>query len=254
MNDGVTAVSIQDVCVTFTRWGQRVAALDTVSLSIPAGQWLMLVGHNGSGKSTLLKAVCGQIRLEYGIIDLFGDRLGSLSARRLAEQVFLVHQDPLVGTAPALTVFENLLVADADAARSHAPRRQLHAEYHELLAPLGLASRLRQLVRYLSGGERQLLALLIARLRRSPVVLLDEPLAALDPGKAQLCLDLIKELNRSGRTVLQVTHDPDLALSCGHRTVVLRAGRVAFDQSGHSRAADDLRKAWTPDLPGEPSR
>jgi putative ABC transport system ATP-binding protein len=166
----------------------------------------------------------------------------------MAEHVFHVHQDPLMGTAPKLTLFENLMVADHQAQAEGTSRRELAEKYHELLRPIGLADRMKQLARYLSGGERQLIALLIARLRPSSLMLLDEPLAALDPEKAELCLDLIRTLHREGRTIVQVTHDPSLALSGGDRTVALRDGRIVYDRKDTERELTELQELWSSQL------
>ena len=84
----------------------------------------------------------------------------------------------------------------------------------------------------------------MARLRPAAVILLDEPLAALDPAKAELCLGQIKALNDEGKTLLQVTHDPNLAMAGGDRTIVLRQGRIVYDESRGGREVDSLRQAW----------
>ncbi len=243
-------IEIKGLTVTFSRWRQTVKAIEGVNLTVPAGQWMVVVGHNGSGKSTLLRAISGLLTPNGGEIRIDGDSLGGLSSAQVAERVFHVHQDPLLGTAPTLTLFENLFVADAAAQNGGASRNDLLDKYSDLLRPLGLADRLKQLARYLSGGERQLLALTVARLRPAAVMLLDEPLAALDPVKAELCLEQIKALNDEGKTILQVTHDPNLAISAGDRTLVLRQGRFAYDEVGDRREADSLRKAWSLDAGG----
>jgi ABC-type nitrate/sulfonate/bicarbonate transport system ATPase subunit len=95
-----------------------------------------------------------------------------------------------------------------------------------MLASVGLADRKHQLARYLSGGERQLLGFLIAQIRSSEVLLLDEPLAALDPAKEQLCLQLIAEIWKAGRTIVQVTHDHAIATSLGNRVIEMADGKV----------------------------
>ena len=248
MNATKMAVEARDLTISFSRWGQSVKALDNVSLSIPTGQWVMLVGHNGSGKSTLLKAISGRLNPDGGEIKIDGEQLNGFRASRIAEHIFHVYQDPLMGTAPKLTLFENLMVADHQAQTEGTSRRGLVEKYHELLRPVGLADRMKQLAQYLSGGERQLIALLIARLRPSSLLLLDEPLAALDPAKAELCLELIRTLHRGGRTVVQVTHDPSLALSGGGRTVVLCNGRIVYDRKETARKLTELQELWSSHL------
>ncbi len=244
-------LEVRDLTVTFSRWGQTVAALNSVNLRVPRGQWLILVGPNGSGKSTLLKSISGRTRPSSGEILVEGRSLNSMSTAEAASKVFHVHQDPLLGTAPILTVFENLAVADREAQLNRESRRLLTKKYDELLKPLGLAERLRQPALTLSGGERQLLALLIARLRPSSLVLLDEPLAALDPVKVEMCLKEIDELHRQGRTIIQVTHDQESAVSLGDRTVALQGGRIFYDEMSFSRSRSALDSYWSVSIAGD---
>lgn len=244
MNDMKMAVEVKDLTVTFSRWGQNIKALDNVNLSIPAGQWVMLIGHNGSGKSTLLKAISGRLDRTYGEINIDGKRVESLRGSLMAERVFHVHQDPLIGTASKLTLFENLMVADHQGQAVGTSKSELLHKYRELLQPLGLADRMKQLARYFSGGERQLIALLIARLRPSSLMLLDEPLAALDPAKTDLCLEQIDLLHKAGRTIIQVTHDPRLASEVGNRTVALRDGGIVYDERAEDRNHKELHDLW----------
>lgn len=114
MSEGAI-LEVDGLTVTFNRWGQTVSALNSLSFSIPAGQWVMLVGHNGSGKSTLLKTIAGQISPSKGKVIVAGVSPDDLRASDLADRVFYVHQDPLAGTAAKLTLFENLFVADHQA-------------------------------------------------------------------------------------------------------------------------------------------
>ena len=157
------AVEIGDLTVTFSRWGQTVTALDHVNVRVPKGQWVMLVGHNGSGKSTLLRSISGRLTPDAGTIAIDGRLINGSRSSSAAAQVFHVHQDPLLGTAAKLTLFENLLVADHQAQMDRTSRRKLVAKYEGLLCSIGLSGRLNQLVQYFSGGERQLIALVIAR-------------------------------------------------------------------------------------------
>jgi len=253
-------IDIQNLQVTFERWGNKIQALNNVSMTVPAGQWLMLVGPNGSGKSTILKTMSGRLKPDNGGVRIDGSSIVGMNAEQLSNAVFLVHQDPLLGSAPLLTVYENMLVADnklhaqnADLTDIVLPvdavetsfsfvrilqvirrlrgNKKLEEKYSNLLKPYGLDSRLKQPVKTLSGGERQLLALLIAGLRPSSVILLDEPLAALDPEKTEQCIEQIRALHRQGRTIIQVTHDEELTATLGDRTVALRNGEVVFDET-----------------------
>ena len=99
-------IEIQHLQVTFERWGNRVHALKDVSITVPAGQWLMLVGPNGSGKSTILRVLSGRLKPDCGAARIDGNDVTGMDARQLSTAVFLVHQDPLLGSAPLLTVYE----------------------------------------------------------------------------------------------------------------------------------------------------
>jgi len=237
-------LTTNDLSVTYSRWGQTIKALDMVTTSVAKGEWVVLVGPNGSGKSTFLKVVSGQVIADSGVARIDGREVRDMTFRELADYVFLVQQDPLLGTAPILTVFENLMVVDHDGKMSHGSKHALSRKYLDLLTPLGLGNRMKQPVKTLSGGERQLLALLIARLRPSPLVLLDEPLSSLDPQKAELCMNEVSTLNSMGKTVIQVTHDAESAVSIGTRTLVFGSGRLIYDSNGKQRSLEAIRQFW----------
>ena len=281
MNNKNIVLEANDLTTTFSRWGQTVKALDNINLSIYEGQWVMLVGHNGSGKSTLLKSFNKQVIPNKGNVCINKKNIKELSSSEISNYIFYVHQNPLFGTAPNLTLFENLIVADYfhqkengnSLVKTHKlelkelknkniiefikiflksilnkPQPELIEKYKTLLAPLGLSERLNQLVAYLSGGERQLLTLLIANLRPSPLILLDEPFSALDPQKTALCLEQIKKLHQQGRTLLQVTHDPTLALYEGDRTILMSDGAILYDENSEKRNADILHNLWVKNI------
>lgn len=239
------AVDIKDLVVTFSKWGQNVNALDGINLEILKGQWVMVVGHNGSGKSTLLKAISGQERLKQGHVFVDNKSVAEMKSSEIASKIFRVHQDPLLGTAPKLTLFENLMVADYEAQAEGLKRTDLKYKYEILLKPLGLAGRLKQLLCYFSGGERQLISLLITMLRPSSLLLLDEPLAALDPVKSKLCLEVISQLHKKGNTIIQVTHDPDFAVFGGNRSIVLSHGKIIYDKPDKHREFNVIHEAWS---------
>lgn len=220
---------VEQLTVRFSRWGQTLDALKDLSLDVSDHEWVLVLGHNGAGKSTLLKAVAGLIEPTSGIITIRGRRTSGMSASQLAESVFIVHQDPLLGSAPLLTVFENLFAADPQAAKG-IPREHLLKRYADLLEPLGLADRLRQPVKLLSGGERQLLAIAVAGVRPAPLILLDEPIAALDPTKSLLCVNEIAKLHAAGKTIVQVAHDTRLLMNHATRSVTIQGSTVSEDR------------------------
>jgi len=234
------SVELKGARVSYERWGESICPFDGLDLSIAPGEWVMLAGPNGSGKTTLLRAMAGTQQLDRGRIELWGVDPGSATAAQRTSLVYSVSQNPLAGTASDLTEFENLYLADDC---PHRPRAELMERYGAMLQPLGLRGQLTQRLTTLSGGQRQLLAIVMAGLRQTRLVLLDEPLAALDPSREQLALDCIRALWCSGKTIVQVTHDPHLMVSEGTRTLVLADGHFVYDQYANQRDKNGLRDA-----------
>ena len=243
-------LQVDNLTVSFSRWGQNTEALRGLSFSVPLGQWVLLVGANGAGKSVCLRAISGWTKLSQGVILVGGRPVTRMSPSEVAENIFYVHQDPVRGTAPTLTVYENLTVADHGANQRRESKKILMEKYAELIAPIGLSDRLNQPVKTLSGGERQLLTIIIAGLRPSGLILLDEPTAALDPRRSDLCLELIARLHKQGKTIVQITHDERSSASVGERTIVLSEGRVAYDTATGPRTLNAIRKHWFNNLNG----
>lgn len=227
------AISIRHGSCSFELHGQVIRALEEVDLEVKHGQFILLGGANGSGKTTLLGLIDGELEPTTGMVVVHGTP-GRRGSRKWRDSVFHIRQDPTAATAPALSVYENLFVADQTSSnRSRASRLE---HYRGLLSTVGLDHRLHQQCAALSGGERQVLAFLVAKLRLAPIVLLDEPIASLDAGRSQSCLGLIQELSNAGRTVLMVTHNVDLLASLGDRTIILSQGRISYDEMAQSRS------------------
>ncbi|MFM7052150.1 MAG: ABC transporter ATP-binding protein [Planctomycetota bacterium] len=227
----------------------EVRALDGVSLSIDEGSWTVVIGTNGSGKSTLQGAVSGTFALDAGRVVVAGRDVTSWSEHRRATLVGRVFQDPFAGTAPELTVAENMALASRRSnLRSLLPLgvRARREEWRALLRRigLGLEDRLDDPIGLLSGGQRQAITLLMATLTRPRVLLLDEHTAALDPRSAELVIGLTESLVRESRsTTLMVTHSMQQAATLGDRLVAMHRGRVYLDVSGAEKrmlGEDDL--------------
>jgi putative tryptophan/tyrosine transport system ATP-binding protein len=213
----------------------EVEALSGIDLDVPAGQFVSIIGSNGSGKSTLLNSIAGTFRLTEGAV-LLGDRDVSRQPEHVrSRSIGRVFQDPRAGTAPSLTIEENLAISLLRSRRSGLrrgvtnPRR---AVMREQLRPLGmgLEQRLGAQVLKLSGGQRQALSLLMATIAEPSLLLLDEHTAALDPKVAATIMDLTAAIVVDrGLTTLMVTHNMDLALRYGDRLIMMHAGRVVLD-------------------------
>ena len=226
-------------------------ALDGVSLALEKGDFATIVGSNGAGKSTLFNAITGGFIADEGCIVLGGEDITFTPEYQRSKVIGHLFQDPLKGTAPNMTIEENLALAYLRAGKaqrayfSRISRRDKDL-FRERLALLGmgLEDRMKQPVGLLSGGQRQALTLLMATLVTPKLLLLDEHTAALDPATADKVLALTREIvSRQGITCLMVTHNMRQALELGNRTLMMDGGRIVFDVQGRERAGmtvDDL--------------
>ncbi len=217
-------------------------ALDGLSLEVPAGQFVTVLGSNGSGKSTLFNAILGKILPDSGRILLGEEDITRQKDYRRALNIGCLYQNPLRGTAPSMTIEENLALAyTRKASRSFfAVNHRDNAYFRDLLATLGmgLEDRMKTKMGLLSGGQRQAASLLMATVARPKLLLLDEHTAALDPGAAEKVMEITGQIvARDKITTLMITHDMDYALSMGSRTIMLSGGRVVLDLSGPERQA-----------------
>ena len=215
-------------------------ALDRVSLEIADGDFITLLGSNGAGKSTLFNAILGKFRLDRGKIILDGEDITRLKDYRRAYHIGCLYQNPLLGTAPNMTIEENLALAyTRKASRSFfAVNRRDSAYFRDLLHELhlGLEDRMKTRMGLLSGGQRQAASLLMATIAEPKLLLLDEHTAALDPATAEKVLALTKKIvSKRGLTCLMITHNMQSALAMGNRTIVMDSGRIVLDVSGRER-------------------
>jgi putative tryptophan/tyrosine transport system ATP-binding protein len=227
----------------------EVRALRGLDLKIEPGSFVVVIGTNGSGKSTTLNAVAGAFRIDAGTIRVAGRELSGWPEHRRAKLIGRVFQDPLAGTAPTLSIAENLaLAAGRGLPRGlrRAVSRRRTAEFRDRVRPLGmgLEDRLDNPIGSLSGGQRQALTLLMATYRRPELLLLDEHTAALDPKSAEQVIRLTEQIVRGEHlTTMMVTHSMAHAAALGDRLVMVHQGRVIFDASGagkHRLRPNDL--------------
>lgn len=210
-------------------------ALDDLSLQMAKGDFVTVIGSNGAGKSTLLNAVAGRLFMDRGDITIGGSRVNRLPEYKRARYIGRVFQDPLAGTAPNLTIEENLSLAlRRGKSRSLGPslNRRRRERFAEQLATLelGLENRLTAKVGLLSGGQRQALSLLMAGFTEPQIMLLDEHTAALDPQRAELVTGLTERIvTNGGLTTLMVTHNMDQAIRLGNRLIMMHEGRIVYE-------------------------
>ena len=216
-------------------------ALRQLSLHLEDGEFATIVGSNGAGKSTLFGAIAGSFYTDEGHILLDGTDLTFQPEHQRSRVIGRLFQDPMRGTAPHMTIEENLALAYLRASHG-SPFRRITPRDRELfrsqLAQLdmGLEERMRQPVGLLSGGQRQALTLLMATMVPPKLLLLDEHTAALDPATADKVLELTRRIVAEHRiTCLMVTHNMAQALSLGSRTLMMAEGSIVLDVSGTER-------------------
>jgi len=219
----------------------EVRALQGVDLDVAEASFVVVIGTNGSGKSTLLNAVAGSFLVDAGRITLDGRDITRWPEHRRAALVGRVFQNPFSGTAPGMTIAENLVMA---ARRGRARRlgwalkRTIREELRDRVArlKLGLEDRLDNAIGSLSGGQRQALTLLMATWLRPKLLLLDEHTAALDPKSADHVITLSQEIVARDRlTTLMVTHSMQQAANLGDRLIMMHRGAVLHDFHGAER-------------------
>ena len=219
-------------------------ALQELSLTLPDGDFAAIVGSNGAGKSTFFNAIAGSFYVDEGSIYLDDMDITFMPEHKRSRMIGRLFQDPLLGTAPHMTIEENLTIAYLRAsghtsAFSHSAekeRRFFREQLREL--DMGLEDRMEQPVGLLSGGQRQALTLLMATVVTPKLLLLDEHTAALDPQTAAKVLALTARIVRDRNiSCLMVTHNMHQALELGNRTLMMDSGRIVFDVSGEDRAA-----------------
>lgn len=240
-------LSAQQLEITFNPGTPiETRALRGMSLDIPDGQFVTVIGSNGAGKSTFLNAVSGDLSVDKGRIEIAGQDMTRLPVWARSERVARVFQDPMAGTCEDLTIEENMALAQRRGTfrrLSRAVKAEMRDNFRERLSILGLGleNRLTDRIGLLSGGQRQAVSLLMAALQHSRILLLDEHTAALDPRTADFVLQLTARIVSEAKlTTMMVTHSMRQALDVGERTVMLHQGQVVLDVSGEERARMDV--------------
>ena len=224
-------------------------ALSSLSLHLDEGDFVTIVGSNGAGKSTLFNAIAGSFYADEGSISLAGKDITFMPEHERSRCIGRLFQDPLRGTAPSMTIEENLALAYLRAAHGN-PFSRISKKDKEFFAEqlkqldMGLEDRMKNPVGLLSGGQRQALTLLMATLKRPKLLLLDEHTAALDPKTAAKVMELTDRIVREGQlTTLMITHNMRDAIQYGNRLIMLHDGHVILDIAGEEKG-----KLTVPDL------
>lgn len=217
--------------------GTSKAFYDGLSLNIEKGSFVVIVGSNGSGKSSLLNLISGQLTIDSGEILLDGKSFQGMPSHKRFAHLARVYQDPQRMTAGDMTVFENLSLAyDKGKLRKLQPlleKERMPFFQKELMNfKMGLEDKLNVQTQYLSGGQRQALALLMASFHEPKLLLLDEHTAALDPKSHQTVMTMTDQIVREKKlTTIMVTHSLEDALCYGDRLLVMHRGKLIRDYS-----------------------
>ena len=234
-------LTLSHICKTFypgTVNEKRV--LTDLNLQLGSGDFVTIIGSNGAGKSTMFGAICGDFLVDGGSILLDGEDITFQPAHLRARHIGRLFQDPMRGSAPGMTIEENLALAAGGTGPFSRISRKDRDRFRQRLALLGmgLEDRMKQPVGLLSGGQRQALTLLMATMNPPKLLLLDEHTAALDPATAEKVLQLTKEIVREHRiTTMMVTHNMQNALELGNRTLIMDGGSIVLDVAGEQRSA-----------------
>lgn len=247
-------LSLSNIDKSFNRnTVDEISVFKDFSLSVPEGEFISIVGSNGSGKTTLLNIISGSVDVDDGLIRLKNKVINKTKEHNRAKKIGRVYQDPSLGTAPNLTVIENLALADNKGKRyglSFAISKKKKQEYYALLKPLnlGLEDKMNVKVKTLSGGQRQVLALVMATLNAIDLLLLDEHTAALDPKTSQVIMDLTDKIVKEKHiTTIMVTHNLRFAKEYGNRLLMFNQGEIVLDvkdQQKNETTIDDLLKIF----------
>ncbi len=229
-------IDITHLSKTFNRGSSNeVKALTAINLSINAKEFVVIVGANGSGKSTLLNAIAGSVSVEEGEIKIEGAEVTHKKEYERSPWIAHIFQNPLAGTAPDLSILDNLRLASL-----RSQPKKLHIGINEKfrkqaqekisILGMGLENKLDQAMGTLSGGQRQALTLVMSIMDTSKILLLDEPTAALDPKSSQVLMEnadkIISEYNL---TALLITHSLKDAHTYGSRILQMEEGKIIRD-------------------------
>ncbi len=235
-------LKLQNISKTFNKGtASAKQAINNLSLQLNPGDFVSIIGSNGAGKSTVFNAIGGSFLVDSGHIFLENEDITFMSEHKRARQIGRLFQDPLRGTAPNMTIEENLALVYLRANKhrsifgiTNKERDFFRTKLAEL--DLGLENRLKSKVGLLSGGQRQALTLLMATMITPKLLLLDEHTAALDPATADKVLTLTEKIVATGQiTTMMITHNIASALTLGNRTVMMNNGQIILDISGEER-------------------
>ncbi len=232
-------LQIRSLSKTFS--GAVVPALRDLSLDLQQGDFCVVIGANGSGKSTLLKSLSGEVIPDSGTIHLDGKNITSLPIYRRAQLISGVSQDINKGTIPEMTLLENMALSSMRVRSAHFcsyEQSQTELMHHIAQLGLGLENHVNKPLSSLSGGQRQMVAMLMSVISPPQLLLLDEHCSALDPKTSVALMELTADIiNKQNITTLMITHNLHDAIRFGNRLIMMQQGQKVLDISGAEKTA-----------------
>lgn len=235
-------LKLEQVSKTFyPNTGNEKRAMDHLDLLVNTGEFVTVIGSNGAGKSTLFNLIAGSILLDSGRILLDNEDITFLPEHKRANRIGRIFQDPMRGTAPSMTVEENLALSYLRGKKHRfgfGISKKEREFFREQLAQLelGLEDRMQTPIGMLSGGQRQAVSLLMCTMVTPKLLLLDEHTAALDPATAAKVLELSdKIVEENGLTALMITHNMKDAIAHGNRLIMMNEGHIILDIAGEEK-------------------
>ena len=236
-------IRLEEISQVFDNGVEQVQILNNINLEIPDGQFLSIIGGNGAGKTTLFNIINGNLSPTSGAILFDGKNIARRSHAARAGLIARVYQDPNFGVCPELTIAENMALANSRGKARGLGRAMKKGDlsfFKEKLAEfdLGLETMLRKKASLLSGGQRQVITLLMATLQRPRLLLLDEHTAALDPKIAKQIMEITKRLVEEQKiTTIMISHNMSDAINYGDRLIMLKGGEIVMDVMGEEKAS-----------------
>lgn len=224
----------------------EIQVFEGFNLEIEKNKCTAIIGSNGCGKSTLLNMIAGSIILDNGDITLNDKSIGKLREEKRSHHIGRVYQNPSMGVSPSLTILENMSLADKKSEKFSLRRlvkKDRIPEYIRLLKELdlGLENQLNTQVRFLSGGQRQSLSLVMATMKHPDLLLLDEHTAALDPKTSFVVMEKTREvIERHSMTTIMISHNMKDAIDYSDRIIMLDKGKVILDRNSREITEDEL--------------
>ena len=233
---------------------------ENFNLNIEESEFVAILGSNGCGKSTLFNLISGSLKEDAGSISLDETSINNLKEEDRAWGIGKVHQDPSKGVSPSLTILENLSLADKKCEKfslRNLIKKDKIKRFVEILkeVDLGLENKLDTQVKFLSGGQRQALSLIMATLKKPKLLLLDEHTAALDPKTSKVIMEKTKQLiDKQHITAMMISHNLRDAVQYADRIIMLDKGRVILDVESKKITESELAKIYNSKIEKEQMR